>query len=552
MKQEKDQKIVFNIIAVLCIIFACVSLSPKTLQNDTFYTLKIGEYIFENGISDLTTDLYSWHDLPYTYPHWLYDLGMFLIYDNFGDLGIYISTMIFASLLGISVYTLSCYKSKNKIISLAVTFGVIYLLRDFIAARAQLITFLLFVLEILCIEKFLETNKKRYAIFLIIIPILITNLHCAVFPFYFILSLPYIGEYLLLTIEDRDLDKRLFLLVFKIRKKLTRKEEKKEKLNAKLENIRFDISERNRKRNIIRKNPYKLRVEKNKYVIALIVIMIIAAGTGFLNPAGTGAYTYLYKTLQGNTTESINEHLPLVLADEKEFLVTLVMFLAILIFSDTKIRLNDLFMLGGLGFLALTSQRQVSMFVIFCGPILVKLIADMFEKYDSETTKKLMKFFTDWFGAIVLICLVFIVSVRELKPKLSQDYIDKTSYPVSAAEWILRNLDVENIKIYNEYNYGSYLLFKGIPVFIDSRCDLYTPEFNGDKEYGIKGRDIFTDALDIASVSVNYDAKFEEYGVTHIITYSNSRLAMVLRKSEGYKTILNGEYFDIFEIIKED
>ena len=97
MEKEREQNIIFNIIAVLCIIFLCVSISPKTLQNDTFYTIKIGEYIFQNGISDLTKDVYSWHDWPYTYPHWRYDLGMFLIYDNFGHLVIYISTMLFAT-----------------------------------------------------------------------------------------------------------------------------------------------------------------------------------------------------------------------------------------------------------------------------------------------------------------------------------------------------------------------------------------------------------------------------------------------------------------------
>lgn len=35
------------------------------------------------------------------------------------------------------------------------------------------------------------------------------------------------------------------------------------------------------------------------------------------------------------------------------------------------------------------------------------------------------------------------------------------------------------MKLFNEYNYGSYLLYKGVPVFIDSRADLYAPEFNG-------------------------------------------------------------------------
>ncbi len=547
METTKEQNLIFNIVAVLCIIFFCVSLAPKTLQNDTFYTLKIGEYIYQNGISDLTQDLYSWHDLPYTYPHWLYDLGMFIIYDNFGDVGIYISTMVFSAILGIGIFALTSYKSNNKILSFAITFAAIYLLKNFIAARAQLITFILFVFEILCIEKYLATHKKRYAVFLLIIPILIVNFHCAVFPFYFVLALPYIGEYLLLMLEDFDLDKRVCYLGLKIFKKIVRKEEKKEKLEQKLEQIKFDVSERNRKREILRSKPYKIKIEKNKYVIGLIIIMVIASVTGFLNPAGTGAYTYLVKTLQGNTTQSINEHLPLVLKDNSEFAVTLVMFLAILIFTDTKIRLNDLFMLGGLTFLSINSQRQVSMFAIFCLPILAKLISDMFEKYDHETTIKLMNFFTEWFGAMILICTIFIMSVHTIKPKIHNDYIDKNSYPVAASDWILKNLDVDNIKIYNEYNYGSYLLFRGIPVFIDSRCDLYTPEFNGDEKNGIEGVDIFTDALDIASVSVNYETKFKEYGVTHIVAYANSKLAMVLQKDEKYESLYHTGSFIVFE-----
>ena len=53
MIKEKEQNIIFNIVAVLCIIFFCVALTPKTLQNDTYYTLKIGEYIYQNGINNL-------------------------------------------------------------------------------------------------------------------------------------------------------------------------------------------------------------------------------------------------------------------------------------------------------------------------------------------------------------------------------------------------------------------------------------------------------------------------------------------------------------------
>ena len=68
-----------------------------------------------------------------------------------------------------------------------------------------------------------------------------------------------------------------------------------------------------------------------------------------------------------------------------------------------------------------------------------------------------------------------------LYQKTNDKFIDQSSYPIKAADYILENLEIDKIKLYNEYNYGSYLLYRGIPVFIDSRADLYTPEFNGVK-----------------------------------------------------------------------
>ncbi len=544
------QNVIFHIVAILCIAFFCIAISPKTLQNDTFYTITIGEYIYNNGILDLTQDMYSWHELPYTYPHWLYDLGMFLIYNSFGQAGIYVSTMIFSTILGISIYALSNKKSKNKVVSLLITIGAMYILKGFLAARAQLITFILFVWTVFIIEKFLETKKKRYAILLLIIPLLIANLHCAVFPFYFVLFLPYIGEYFLIVLEDWDLDLRLFSRILKIKRKLSRKQDKKEKCENKIEKIKIAISERKRKREILRKKPYKIIVTKNHVVLLLISVMAIAVLTGFLNPAGDGAYTYLYKIMKGNTTGSINEHLPLTLVENTEFLIAIVIFLLVLIFTDTKIKLSDLFMLAGITYLAFKTRRQVSMFALFCGPILASLIATMIEKYDKETFQKIEKFVCSWFGAVVVVCLCFISCTRILKPTLHSDYIDEGSYPTKASDWILSNLDLKNIKLYNEYNYGSYLLFRGIPVFIDSRCDLYTPEFNGvydkkDKKY--KGRDIFSDALNIAGVAVSYNEKFSEYGVTHIILESGSKLTMILENDDNYKSLYYDGNFEIFE-----
>jgi len=51
MEIDKQTKIKFNIIAIISIILFAFAISPKTLQNDTFYTIEIGEYILENGIT---------------------------------------------------------------------------------------------------------------------------------------------------------------------------------------------------------------------------------------------------------------------------------------------------------------------------------------------------------------------------------------------------------------------------------------------------------------------------------------------------------------------
>ena len=109
----KDRKInaKFNVLAIICIILFCFAVSPVSLQNDTFYTIKIGEYITQNGID--MQDHFSWHkDLAYTYPHWAYDTGIYLIYHlgeitqipNGGMLFVYISTVILACVLGIVIY----------------------------------------------------------------------------------------------------------------------------------------------------------------------------------------------------------------------------------------------------------------------------------------------------------------------------------------------------------------------------------------------------------------------------------------------------------------
>ena len=132
------------------------------------------------------------------------------------------------------------------------------------------------------------------------------------------------------------------------------------------------------------------------------------------------------------------------------------------------------------------------------------------------------------------------------KDKLDDAYVDESVYPVEASDFILNHIDLKTARFYNEYNYGSYLLFKGIPVFIDSRADLYAPEFSGKEE------DIFSDFIDMSSIGNFYGDIFEKYDMTHVITYKNSKINMIITKTEfeKYKELYQDDYFVIYEIIK--
>ena len=546
LKKRKKFNINFTIVAIILIAIFGICITPKSLQNDTFYTVKIGELIKNNGIDMM--DHFSWHEnLSYTYPHWLYDFCTYLIYAISGFKGIYIVTCILSALLGISVFFVNSKTTKSKPISFIITIGVMYALKPYIAARAQLVTFILFIWELYCIERFIENKKIRYAITLVIISTLIANLHVATWPFFFILFLPYIAEYIISVVSDIVIYKKTKKLVIKYKMKVAQKNnniERIKELQIKLNELEEKNEKIKQKRKDTNKNSYKILLNKNDNVKFLIIVMVICAFTGLLTPTGDTPYTYLYKTMKGNTTENISEHQPLTLINNTEAICTLVILLSILTFTKTKIKLSDLFFVGGLCYLMFSSRRQFSMLVLIGSVVLGRLVVDMITWYSKNGLKDVDDVVKNNLVLVLLTILMGIFSYNSIKPVLDDKFVSEKSYPVSACDFILENIDLSTAKFYNEYNYGSYMLFRGIPVFIDSRADLYAPEFSGNKD-----EDIFSDFINTSSISKYYEDTFEKYKITHVILGKKSKTNLIINKShdENYKEIYSDDNFVIYE-----
>lgn len=545
MKEEKVLNIKFIIMAIICICLFTIAIIPKGLQNDTFYTIKLGELILENGID--MQEHFAWHEgLPYTYPHWLYDVIIYLIYSVSGFNGMYISTIIFTAILGIVLYLTNVKLTKNTVIPFFITILVLYIGKDYFTARAQLITFILFVLTMYCIERFLETKKKRYAIGLLIIPTVIANIHAAVFPFYFVLYLPYIGEwFMLFFIENSDVITRVLLKSDELEiKKLNKKEELNQKQKEKLELLtkRIEINKGRLEEKVkTEKEPYKIIVKPSQNFKWLMFIMFIAAFTGLLTPIGDTPYTYLIHTMQGNTTGNISEHLPIILYNSKYVLGYIFATICLISFTKVKVRLSDLFLLGGLMFLTIMSRRQASMLYFVGIFVIIKIICQLIDMYDKEGTSEILKYFTSIVGKIFIYAAFTVFMIFSLKDAQDVEIVSNKSYPIEATEYIKEKLDINEIKLFNEYNFGSYLLFKDIPVFIDSRADVYDPQFNGWED------DIFRDFINLTGACNEYEEKFEHYGITHLLIYRNTTLEKVLRLDNNYKELYKDDNFIIYE-----
>ena len=168
----------FDIFVIIAILFLCFGLIYYPISNDTFYTIKIGNFILQNGID--MKDHFSWiANLPYTYPHWSFDVFIALIYNFFNFKGLYTLTIILYFIIGLLIYFFSKKRTKNYLFSFILTMIIICSLASFITIRAQIISFIIFLIEKYFLDKFISDGKKKDALIIILLSFILVNVHLA-------------------------------------------------------------------------------------------------------------------------------------------------------------------------------------------------------------------------------------------------------------------------------------------------------------------------------------------------------------------------------------
>ena len=486
--KNKKLYIVFSMLLIVIILMTVT----KEMQNDTFFTIATGEHILQEGYDNV--DHLTWHEnLGFYKLRWAFDVAIAFIYNTFDFAGIYAFVVIIASLTALSLFNILLKQKNNIVLSFIATVISMLLMTSnwSFTARGQIISYLLLLLEIYFIEKLISTKQKRYYIIFFVMSALIVNFHASVWYMTIILVLPYLAEAIMHKImKNKNLEKSKIIL-----------------------------------------EPISIKM-------LIIVILCLVLGS-FISPIGIYTYTYMFKVIGGISSTFISELQQTDIISSIGMILGLIVIDILMLATKSKMKLSDILLFFGLYFMAILARRnQAFLYLIGTIPV-VRLITNFFETYDTENIlEKVNNFFSkNWVLGCTTIVIVIGLS-SNMVTRIREKYVNEKKYPVEAVNFIKENLDYKNLKIYNSFNYGSYLELSGIPAFVNSRSEIFTEEFNNVT--------ILKDWLETSRGNVNYNDTFAKYEIDYAIVEDKEIINTYISADENYEKVFDDETFSIY------
>ncbi|MEW6402322.1 MAG: hypothetical protein AB1649_11015 [Chloroflexota bacterium] len=226
------------------------------------------------------------------------------------------------------------------------------------------------------------------------------------------------------------------------------------------------------------------------------------------------------------------------------FLILLALCLIVPSLSGVRLPVAHAFLLAGFAVLSLMMARNIPLFTVVAAPILassarhlldsVKLWVEV-ESRLLEIERTLRGLAWPIAGSFVIVILLVLQFSRTHQ---SLARFDARVFPVAAVDWLKEN--PPQGKMYNEFNWGGYLLFRLWPeqkVFIDSQTDFYGEELVS--EYDI-----------ILSAYADLEAKLTQYDVDWVIVRNNSAVAVKLSRAENWRLVYVDDVAVILKQVK--
>lgn len=477
-ENQKEKKALFFFIFIPCLLIS------QALDNDIWFLLNSGRCVLENGFP--FTEPFTIHEgLSFTMQQWLTASLFWTVYSKLGVLGLFALVMAFYGLIVYILFKINMLVSENNFfISYGITLLTGAFISPFMVTRPYIISTLLIVLEIFCLESYIIKGKKEYLYILPVLSALEVNFHAAMWPMLFVILIPY------------WIDSFKFRFLF-------------------FEGHGYP------------KKP-------------LLIVTILMFAAGFANPYGLDAMTYLFKSYgYPEISYMVQEMLP---ADINTgfgkliFGTLLAVTLVYIFYKKGNTKLRYILLTLGMAFLTLSSRRGFLPFAI-CGLFPVSFFlreVKIKEKTPSSPRRQTVI-------RVVLTVAVCAGLVFGLANKYRQS-VEFASKPdgAEAVNFLLKHAEPETTLLYTSYDVGGYAEYMGFKCYLDPRAEVFVKKNNENK-------DIMLEYYSVQAGVLYYGEFLERYHFTHLLVPKSDILYVYLPYDSNYQLIYEDDKYRLFE-----
>lgn len=463
----------------------------ETLDPDMWWHLRTGEYILQNGIPAQDVFTFTVPQNAWVTHEWLSQLIMWLVYLAGGLPGL---ILFFAALIALTYWLLylACagrpYLAAFIVLLSAITSAIVW------GARPQIFNLLLTAVFVLIVERVKDGQWRVHTLWwLPLLTLVWANLHSG-----YLLGVVLLGTYAVGEVAQRWLAM-----------------------------------------------PTE-RTLKGTAVSHLFAVAIVGFLAAAVNPSGIELWIYPFLTLGSGPMQAyiLEWHSP----DFHQtyfwpFAAMLALGVLGWVFQKERPTFTDLLLFLGTGAAGLLSARHIPLFAIVAAPVLARswLSVGLHPKGlirgtgKNEDKKPLGSLFValNWLLLMVAVGTAVIWSLTKIS---GNEAAIAARYPVAAVDYLAAS-GLDEARGYNSYNWGGYLIWRGVPVFVDGRADVYGDPFL------LYYRRTF-------DVRPGWQEPLDEYDVDYVLMEAGSPLTAVLAASPDWTEVYADNLAQIFVRVK--
>jgi hypothetical protein len=276
-------------------------------------------------------------------------------------------------------------------------------------------------------------------------------------------------------------------------------------------------------------------------VRALFVMAVVSFGAAVLNPSGPALWLYPFETLGSPAMQAyIQEwHSPdFHVRIFWPFVAMLALGVLSWVYSGKRPTASELLLFGGTGAAGLLSARNIPIFAIISTPIIVRHLLNVFTgtaAYPILSGQERIVQPARLLGSlngVVLVAALFGAFIWTANTIILNDEEIAKVYPVTAVDY-LEESGLADRRGYNSYNWGGYLIWRGVKVVVDGRADVYGDDFLFYYRRTFELREDWQEPL--AAFDVDY-----------VLMERESPLSVVLLRDVGWQEVYADELARIF------